>query len=106
MSEKLSLVASSEDGNKIYCLYKIDNKIIARGFYDFNRDSFVVTEFYKNKLEPEQTIKSIIISLKEFLLINFDWELKHTNRIIYNIENNIIPYKRKRKKKYEKRKNN
>jgi len=106
MSEKLNLVASSEDGNKIYCLYKIDKKIIARGFYDFNRDTFVVTEFYKNKLEPEQTIKSIITSLKEFLLINFDWELKHTNRIIYNIENNKLQNKIKRKKHEQKRKNN
>ena len=49
-TNKLCTVAASEDGNRIYCTYKENNVILLKGFYDFNKETFVVMEFYTKKL--------------------------------------------------------
>ena len=103
MTGKISMVGASEDGDKIYCLYREGTDVLLRGFYDFEKESFFICEFYTKKLKPEQTPKSVIMSLKEILDIDYDWELKDDESIIRNIEEGIISAKRKYRKK---RKNN
>ena len=99
MIGKLHTIAATEDGDRIFCLYKQGNTTLLKGFYDFPRESFYITEFYTKKLSPDQTPKQVIEELKEYLFVEYDWELKNEKLIIKHIEEGIINSKRKKKKK-------
>ena len=99
MSTKICTVATSEDGDKIYCMCKYDGKTLAKGLYDFNKHTFIITEFYANKLTPEQSTEEIIREFKRTLDIDFDWELKDEERLIENINEGMLRRKKKRNKR-------
>lgn len=97
MAGKIAMVAASEDGDRIYCLYKQNGESLVKGFYDFDKHTFIVTEFYTKKMQQDQTPRSIILALKELLRIDFDWELTNEESIIRNIEEGLLKGKRKRR---------
>ena len=103
-SNKISTIAASEDGNRIYCLFKQDNKTIAKGYYDFEKESFFITEFYTKKLPEGETPKQAIETFKHLLDLDFDWNLKDADKLIEAIEEGELKTKkRKRKNKNEQR---
>lgn len=103
-ANKLCMVAASEDGNRIYCTYKENNIILLKGFYDFNKETFVVMEFYTKKLTTGQKPEDVIASLKKLLFLDYDWELRDEERIIEHIKEGLL--KAKRKKRKRKQRNN
>ena len=102
MAFKLSMVASSDEGDKIYCLYKNGSDILVRGYYDFNKDTFIVTSFHSSKLKDDMTVESVIEGLKTMLLLEHDWEFKYHKKVIKLIKEGII---KARKRKNRKKKN-
>ena len=105
MANKICMIGATDDGDRIFCLYKQGTETLARGYYDFNKSSFIITEFYTKKLTPGQTPKDVIKEMKTTLDLNYDWELKDDEKIIKHIEEGIINSKRKRKRKKKKNKN-
>jgi hypothetical protein len=101
MSNKICTVATSEDGDRIYCLYKQGGDTMAKGFYDFHKHAFIITEFYTRKLPPDQTVEEVIKEMKYTLDVDFDWELKDEDKLIENINEGLM----KKKKRVRHRKN-
>ena len=103
MGNKICTVATSEDGDRIYCLYKQGGNTMAKGFYDFNKHAFIITEFYTRKLPPDQTVEDVIKEMKYTLDVDFDWELKDEDKLIESINEGLM--KKKKKKRIRHRKN-
>lgn len=102
-ANKISTIAASEDGDRIYCLYKEDSDTLAKGFYDFIKEKFILTEFYTKKLKEGQSPKEVIINMKHILDIDYDWELSDEEKIITSIEEGMM---KKKKRKNRKKKTN
>lgn len=102
MSNKICTVATSEDGDRIYCLYKHGGDTMAKGFYDFNKHTFIITEFYTRKLTPDQTVEEVIKEMKYTLDVDFDWELKDEDKLIENINEGLMKKKKKKRIRHKK----
>lgn len=102
MGNKICTVATSEDGDRIYCLYKHGGDTMAKGFYDFNKHTFIITEFYTRKLPPDQTVEEVIKEMKYTLDVDFDWELKDEDKLIENIEEGMLNKKKKKRVRHKK----
>ena len=102
MSNKICTVATSEDGDRIYCLYKQGGDTMAKGFYDFNKHTFIITEFYTRKLTPDQTVEEVIKEMKYTLDVDFDWELKDEDKLIENINEGLMKKKKKKRIRHKK----
>jgi hypothetical protein len=98
-ANKICTVATSEDGDRIYCLYKEESETLAKGFYDFIKERFIVTEFYTNKLKEGQSPREAIINMKQTLDLDYDWELTDEDKIIQNIEEGMMKKKKRKRKK-------
>ena len=101
---KLCFMGDSNDGNKIFCMYKYCGKTLARGFYDFLRETFVILSFNPNNLN-ELTPEEALRGLAKTLLEDFDWEFNDLEKTIKMVnEGNKINAKRNRvkKRKYKK----
>jgi hypothetical protein len=93
------MVGSSEDGDRIYCTYKLNGFTVVRGMYDFNKEKFVILNFYKSKVPEDSTILKVLLSLKEKLDAEYDWELSGIAKLIKLIEKGEINGDRKIKHK-------
>ena len=102
MGNKICTVATSEDGDRIYCLYKHGGDTMAKGFYDFNKHTFIITEFYTRKLPPDQTVEEVIKEMKYTLDVDFDWELKDEDKLIENINEGLMKKKKKKRVRHKK----
>ena len=101
-TNKISTIAASEDGDRIYCLYKEGSETLAKGFYDFDKGAFIITGFNTNKLKEGETPREAIMNLKKTLDADMDWILAEEEKIIKSIEEGIIK-SRKRKHKEKNR---
>ena len=73
---KLITFASNKDGSKIFCRLAMNKKTLIKGFYDFNKDNFFITEYVKKNFINgigKNTAKKI---LKEILEEDFNWEMQ------------------------------
>lgn len=102
-TSKICTVSVSDDGDRIFCLWKEGSTTIAKGFYDFNRHQFSVSEFYTKKLLPGETPRDAITRLQQTLDIEMDWELKDPEGLIRSVEEGINKIKNKKKRKRNKR---
>ncbi len=72
---KVIAFADNQDGSKIFCRLTMDKKTLVKGFYDFNKELFFITEYVKrNFIEGVGKNKARRI-LKEILEIDYDWIL-------------------------------
>lgn len=102
MGNKICTVATSEDGERIYCLYKQGGETMAKGFYDFSRHTFIITEFYTRKLTPDQSVEEVIKEMKFTLDVDFDWTLENEDKLIKNIEEGMLKKKKKKRIRHKK----
>ena len=102
-TSKICTIGSSDDGDRIFCLYKEGNETMAKGFYDFNKHTFIVTEFYSRKLTPFQTPRNVIMELKQILDEEMDWSLNNEEKLIQHIEEGMNTSKKIKKKKRNKK---
>lgn len=75
---KVIAFAANKDGSKIFCRLSMDKKTLIKGFYDFDKDSFFITNYVKKNFSNgigKNTAKKI---LKELLEIDYDWTLANT----------------------------
>ena len=98
-ANNIQIVGSSEDGDRIFCTYKLNGFTVVRGMYDFNKEKFVILNFYKSKVPEDSTILKVLLALKEKLDIEYDWELSGIAKLIKLIEKGEINGERKRKHK-------
>ena len=93
------MLADSEDGNKIFCLYKINKIPLVKGYYNFATELFTVTHFNTKRLPPGYTPLKVLTALKEELFIELDWELKNISRLVKQIEEGKLNKQKKHKRK-------
>ena len=98
-ANNIQIVGSSEDGDRIFCAYKLNGFTVVRGMYDFNKEKFVILNFYKSKVPEDSTILKVLLTLKEKLDAEYDWELSGIAKLIKLIEKGEINGDRKRKHK-------
>ena len=71
---KLRLVASNNEGNKIFAVLTLDKKRLAKGFFDFNTEHFTVERYYDKNFPPELTKKHVKAILREKIMTEHDWD--------------------------------
>ena len=103
-SKNIQFLADSDNGNKIFCVFKVDKIPMVKGFYDFTTEQFTVTHFNTHKMPEGETPLKILTAFKEELFIELDWELKGISRLVKQIEQGKLnkPAKYKRKKHKQK----
>lgn len=72
---KLFAFASNEDGSKVFCRLAYKKKTMAKGFYDFDKEKFFVTNYVKSNFVRgigKNTVKKKLI---ELLRLDYDWEM-------------------------------
>lgn len=72
---KLFAFASNKDGSKIFCRLAYKKKTMAKGFYDFDKEKFFVTNYVKTNFVKgigKNTVKKKLI---ELLREDYDWEM-------------------------------
>ena len=99
----IHIVGTSDDGDRIYCTYKVDKTSVVRGMYDFNLGRFIVLNFYKNKVPENTTPLKVLLKMKEDLDIEYDWELSGIAKIVTLIESGEINSGSKRKRRHKKK---
>ena len=67
--------ASNKDGSKIFCRLAYKKKTVLKGFYDFNKSKFVITDYVKSNFEKGVGRNTVKKKLEEILLEDYDWEL-------------------------------
>jgi len=67
--------ATNKDGTKIFCRFTLDKKTLIKGFYDFNRERFYITDYVKKNFTKGIGRDTAREKLKEILLVDYDWEI-------------------------------
>ena len=67
--------ATNKDGSKIFCRLSYKKKTVLKGFYDYERDRFIIKDYVKQNF-PQGTGKPTIKRILRFYLaLDYDWEL-------------------------------
>ena len=101
ITNNIQIVGSSEDGDKIFCTYKMNGLTVLRGMYDFDKGKFIILNFYKSKMPDNMTPLKILMQLKEQLDIEYDWNLSGIAKITTLIENGTINGERRKRKRHK-----
>lgn len=74
---KVTTIGSDEDGNIIFCLFKINGQTICKGIFNFIGEKFHVIKWNVNTITEKLniSIEDAINALEETLLLDYDWEL-------------------------------
>ena len=72
---KLITFASNKDGTKIYCRLALNKKTLIKGYYDFNKEKFFITDYVKKNFINGIGKNTAKNKLKELLEIDYDWNL-------------------------------
>jgi hypothetical protein len=72
---KLITFASNEDGTKIYCRLALNKKTLIKGYYDFNKEQFIITDYVKQNFIQGIGKNTAKKKLKELLEQDYDWNL-------------------------------
>ena len=76
MKFKFNTIATNKNGTLIFCKLKTnDNKIILKGYQNFNINKFIVTKYYYNNFPINYNKTKIKTILKNILLTDYDWNL-------------------------------
>lgn len=67
--------ASNKDGSKIFCRLAYKKKTVVKGFYDFDKGKFVITDYVKSNFEKGVRRNTVKKKLEEILLEDYDWEI-------------------------------
>lgn len=82
---KVTTIGSDDNGEVIFCLFKIDGQTVCKGIFNFIGEKFHVIK-WNNKTISENlnmTMEEVIEKLEETLSIDYDWELsKRDKRIL------------------------
>lgn len=72
---KFFTFSANEDGTKIYCRLALNRKTLIKGYYDFNKDKFIITQYVKKNFCKGIGKNTARKKLKEILLTDYDWTL-------------------------------
>ena len=72
---KLIAFASNKNGTKIFCRLALNKKTIIKGFYDFNKEKFIITDYLKKNFTQGINRKIAEANLKEILDIDYGWNV-------------------------------
>ena len=72
---KLITFASNKNGTKIFCRLAFNKKTIIKGFYDFNKEKFIITDYLKKNFTQGINRKIAEANLKEILDIDYGWNV-------------------------------
>lgn len=71
---KLFTFASNNDGTKIFCRLALNKKTLIKGYYDFNKEKFFITDYMKNNFINGVGKNTAKKKLKEILNQDYDWD--------------------------------
>lgn len=66
--------AANKNGTKIFCRLICDKKNVLKGFYDYNKEQFIITKYIEENFTKDITRNKVKKALKENL-IDYDWNL-------------------------------
>ena len=72
---KLFAFASNEDGSKIFCRLAYKKKTMLKGFYDFDKEKFFITDYVKQNFQQGIGKNTVQNKFKELLWLEYDWKL-------------------------------
>ena len=72
---KLVAFASNHNGNKIFCRLMYKKKTMVKGFYDFDKEKFFVTNYVKSNFTQGIGKNTVKKNLLELLNIDYDWNM-------------------------------
>jgi hypothetical protein len=72
---KLITFASNKDGTKIYCRLAHNKKTLIKGYYDFNKEQFIITDYVKQNFIQGIGKNTAKKKLQELLEQDYDWNL-------------------------------
>lgn len=72
---KLFAFASNSNGNKIFCRLAYNKKTISKGYYDFDKEKYFITDYNKKNFPQNMGKNKIKEILNELLKTEYDWEL-------------------------------
>jgi len=76
---KLITFASNKKGTKVFCRFAFNKKTLIKGYYDFNKELFFITEYNKKNFIINEIGKNTAKTLlKQILQIEYDWTLANT----------------------------
>ena len=74
---RINVVGDNKSGTLLFCTFKADGKILARGVFNFDTERFSVISWSKRNLKKKGISKSKAIEiLRKELLYQYDWILK------------------------------
>lgn len=71
----LKLIGANDDGSRIFAVMTYLGKRLVKGFYDFDKERFIVLEYYKKNFPIGIGKSKARNILKELLMIQHDWEM-------------------------------
>ena len=75
MKTKLIANGANKDGSRIFCKLTLNGKNVVKGYYDFNKEKFMVIKYMEANFPKTMTKNKIRKTLKEELYIIYDWNL-------------------------------
>ena len=72
---KVFAFASNKDGTKIFCRLALNKKTLIKGYYDFNKEKFYITQYVKENFIDGIGKNTARKKLKEILEQDYDWEM-------------------------------
>ena len=72
---KLITFASNKNKTKIYCRLALNKKTLIKGYYDFNKEKFFITDYIKNNFIQGIGKNTAKKKLQELLEQDYDWNL-------------------------------
>ncbi len=70
---KFNTIGANKEGSKIFCKLSCDKHNLLRGYYDFDKEKFIVIKYLYQNFPQGVTKNKIKKTLKEILLLNYDW---------------------------------
>ena len=71
---KFGLIGTNNSGTKIFARLTYDKHTLLKGFYDFDKEKFVIMKYLDNNFPQGITRKKTKNALKDNLL-DYDWNL-------------------------------
>ena len=67
--------AANKGGSKIFCRLTYKKKTVLKGYYDFDKSKFIITDYVKTNFEKGVGKNIIKKKLEEILSEDYDWEI-------------------------------
>lgn len=72
---KLFVFAANHNGSKIFCRFTLNKKTLIKGYYDFDKEKFIITDYSNKNIPKNMGKQKIKKELEKILNLDYDWKL-------------------------------